>query len=614
MARLSRTELKLLEKAVAIGILSPVKCDQIIEWDAKNRGLGLQEPAPQGYGPVLPRNVTLSETGDLGIEIARRELANYLEEFGEKADPKRVAVLTRVLALMRNGGPPPEKSIDVSPVDQQNEPPRQLDPVETSAIMAMTIVKRLMAAESDLRSCPVSPKQTSNATLGVADFSLCLRWSDVVIPMDGLNREIAWDGIERLERYRQSQLLSARAAEIVASTYYQRLGFEVVDVSVEQIENQTDNWMFFDLKVGERHIDVKNARESFNGSDNYVEHCVPRFKQMRGTGENVVIAGVLSEYHADPSEYKHHALSAVVLGEVHVEQVRQTYSWARARFGAKLDLKGIWDVGFLPGWLFEYPKEHYPRREGAIHDMEALAWELVEAGAMGNHLPGWLLVLCPDESLIRSLPLNERKRRIVVDLRSMASDIGISRRSLFVYAMGLTLDALAQDQSADDDLAMLLEMLHVPGGGEGPSSMLGLHDPMGYVSSMIDTLRAIAERLLAMKLRLVGFKLIHPAILKGVCNDGKHLTLLAYCGGWQTYPMKVKCGTTPLSIVAHVHCPTCGHLVCPNCGHCSNLCRQCEPRQHEVVQTAMAAETEPTDPVEEWRWQNDGYDLNEVHF
>ena len=196
-----------------------------------------------------------------------------------------------------------------------------------------------------------------------------------------------------------------------------------------------------------------------------------------------------------------------------MEQVRQTYAWARARFGAKLDLKGIWDVGFLPGWLFEYPKEHYPRRHEAIHNLDALAWDLVEAGAMGNNLPGWLLVLCPDESLIRSLPLDERKRRIVVDLRSMASDIGISRRTLYVYAMGLTLDALAQEQSADDDLVMLSEMLHVPSGGEGPSSMLGLHDPMGYVSSMIDTLRAIAEKLLAMKLHLVGFKLINPAVL-----------------------------------------------------------------------------------------------------
>jgi hypothetical protein len=606
--------LKLLEKAVAIGILSPVKRDQIVEWDAKNHGLGLQEPAAQRYGPVKPRNSTLSEKSNLAVELARLELTNYLEKFGDKADPKKVAVLTRVLALVSNGDRLPEKSVNVPPAEPKIEPQKQLDPIEVSAIMAMTMVKRLMATESDLRSCPVSSKQTSHATLDSADFSLCLKWSDVVISMDGLSREVAWDGIRRLERYRQSQLLSARAAEIVALTYYQKLGFLVVDVSVQQIENQTDDWMFFDLKVGERYIDVKNARESFNGSGNYVEHCVPQFKQMRGTSENVVIVGVLSEYHADPSEYKHHSLSAMVLGEVHVEQVRQTYAWARSRFGAKLDLKGIWTVGFLPGWLFEYPKEHYPQREEAIRGMETLAWELVKAGAMGNKLPGWLLVLCPDEGLIRSLPLDKEKRRIVADLRSMAADIGISRRSLFVYAMGLTLDALAQNRSADDDLAMLLEMLHVHGGGDGSSMMLGLHDPMGYVSNMIHTLRAIAERLLAMKLHLVGFKLTHPAILKGICDDGELLTLLAYCGGWQTYPMKVKCGTTPLSIVHHAHCPTCGHLICPNCGHCSNLCRQCEPRQHQVVQTARATETEPTAQVEAWRWQDDGYDPDEVHF
>lgn len=49
MDRLSRTELTPLEKALAIGILSPVKFDQMVEWNAKNRRLGFHEPTPQGY-------------------------------------------------------------------------------------------------------------------------------------------------------------------------------------------------------------------------------------------------------------------------------------------------------------------------------------------------------------------------------------------------------------------------------------------------------------------------------------------------------------------------------------------------------------------------------------
>lgn len=612
MELISKAQQKLLNEAVGLGILSRVKLAEILEWNLEASQRRVQISTAQvsksarpsittGYEPVRPRLTEEIGVLELSIQITRRELKMcHAERDGTRKD-RQLEILNGRLTKYEVGLADLRFGSVRNPSDHQFHyfPPQlpKVEPVvEPQAAMpeearnTIHLMMEVHALASDLKFIATSAEQSPASTLGAVDAELCLNWSDIVLPPSGSRDKLIWDRLSEMDRYRQCQLLSARSAELVMQHYYSALGFKAEDVSLQQISQASDDWKSFDLMVGERCIDVKNARESLNGQGYFVEHCVPRFKQARTTGEHVVIAGVLSTYFPDPAVYWEEMKPAVVLGEVDVEDVRSLYRWARDRFGPQLDLKGIWNMGFLPGWIFEYPPEHYPLRSKAIESIAALAWRLLERGAFGNQLPGWVLVLCKDDGLIRSLPLDAQKRKLVDDLRSMSATVGVTRRSLYVYAMGLSLESLAKGVSPVEDLTALLDLIKLPT-TEKPNSMtLGLQDPLGYVTAIVETMSAIAIKLLESKIVLTGFRLRHPAILKGVCTDGSILTLLAYCGGWQEYPIRAKCGTTPLTIANNVHCPGCGHLICHNCGHCSNLCNLCKPRQIDVVQSANSAQ------------------------
>ena len=612
MEPLSTAQQELLNEAVEFGVLSRVKLTEILARDSEANQRKVQiktAHAPKsahlrltaGYEPVRPRLTEEVRVLELSIQITKRELTMCHAERDGSRKTQQLEILNRrltkyetSLADLRSG------SVRKSSDPQFYYLPPPLPEVASVVVLqvvipeearnAILLMMDVHALASDLQFVATSAEQSPVSTISAIDAELCLNWSDIVLPPSGSKDQLIWDRLSEIDRYRQCQLLSARTAELVMQHYYRELGFQVEDVSSQQILQASDDWKSFDLLVSGRCIDVKNARESLNGQGYFVEHCVPRFKQTRTAGKNVVIAGVLSTYFPDPAVYREQMKPAIVLGEVDVEDVRGLYRWARHRFGPRLDLKGIWDMGFLPGWIFEYPPEHYPLRSRAIESITALVWRLVEAGAFGNRLPGWVLLLCKDDGLIRSLPLDERKRKLVDDLRSMSASVGVTRRSLYVYAMGLSLEALVQGTSPLEDLTALLELINLPATEKTDSRTLGLQDPMAYVTTIVETMSAIAVKLLDSQIVLTGFRLSHPAILKGVCADGSILTLLAYCGGWQEYPIRAKCGTTPLTIANDAHCPECGHLICHNCGHCSNSCSLCKPRQIEVVRSSRSAQ------------------------
>lgn len=586
MPVLTAEQIKQLVRATSLGILSPSRHQEVMDWNAAEQRHRDENATARAAEPVKPRYTSEVRASELGVQIALRELELAKAERDSPQKSLHVVKLNRTLENFQNqlaqlkATHGIEHRIEKHTTDEQI-PSRPTMP--EAGIAALDLLTELNTIQASLLFTRVSVLQTAFSPLSETDAELCLSWNDVKFRGSSDQAGSAWTKLSEFETYRQCQILSARSAELVMQAYYGKLGFKVEDVSVLQIDRTTDEWKTYDLRVGDRLVDVKNARKSLHGGGSYVEHCVPRFKQLRSTGENVVIAGVLSEYLNTPNIYRQLPQSATVLGEVNVSEVRSLYRWAKSRFGPKLDLKGIWDPGFLPGWLFEYPQAHYPKRDDAIKAIAPLGRRLAEAGAFGDQLPSWFVLLCRDDGFVRSLPLEERKRKLILDLRSMDESIGISRRSLYVYAMGIALEALSKGDSPEEDLQALIELIEMPSArshGDQIPPLLGLADPLGYVKSIVKTLSEVGKRLLELGLQLTGFRLTHPAILKGVCADGSLLTLIAYCGGWQTVPVAARCGTSPLTIVQDAHCSGCGHLICHNCGHCSNLCSACTPRQN----------------------------------
>lgn len=404
--------------------------------------------------------------------------------------------------------------------------------------------------------------------LGTDDISLCLAWAGYQV-----RPASKWDAIRliqhKLSNYDACRLLSARAAELAVMAYYRNLGFDVEDISIRQIEGKDARWKDFDLLAGKYSLDVKNARSSFNSSDAYVEHCVPQFKRNRDTHADVSVVGVLSAYIKEPWSIVYGTEKCQVLGQVNVTEIRQIYRWMRRRYGMTLNLDGVWNPGFLPGWIFDYPDQQYESRKALCTAARQLLDSFHEARCSISDLPRWLLGLEPTHPIINTLKLSQHYRIVLRDLAALGDGVGIRRSSVYLYSMGFLLEAMLDE--SDGSLAFhALEDIIFTGSKE--TKPLGLIDALAYVSSLVNMLRKVHEEAKRQQLKFKAFQMPHPRILKGQLRDGYWMTLIAYCGGWIEEPHKVKCGASPLFFGEHENCPACGRLVCSACGFCSEGC------------------------------------------
>lgn len=411
------------------------------------------------------------------------------------------------------------------------------------------------------------------------DVKLCLVWAGVY--SDNQAHPNGSVLSTQLGHYEANRLLSARVAELAAADYYVALGHQVIDISITQIDGSDDRWKDFDLLVDDRPVDVKNARRSFSSPESYVEHCVPRFKQSRDSGAEVSIVGVLSDYHT-AEKIMGSETSCQVLGEVRVSDIRQLYVWMRKRFGHLLNLDGLWKAGYQPGWIFEYPKEHYSGRTAANEMARGIISRFISADISADNIPGWLFSLCQDRELVGSLKFSVEKRRILCDLHSLNEHIGFTRPALFVYVMGFILESIANGLHAEQVEGPLRDLIFVGG------LPLGLEDTQGYIAELVDALLRVQNESIRQGIKFVSFKLTHPSILRGQRRDGTWITLLAYCGGWREVPVKVRCGASPLVFGQNEVCPSCGHLVCEECGYCSQNCDLVVKRQEAVAKGTHA--------------------------
>lgn len=433
------------------------------------------------------------------------------------------------------------------------------------------------------------------------DCALCIDWSGKKPSVDFEMTTLS----DVLGSYEAARLLSARAAEKAAAQYYQSLGERVEDVSVTQLEGSDGQWKDFDLLVGQRPIDVKNARKSFSSPNTYVEHCVSKFKIERKYSITVSIAGVLSDYGEEDQIWSR-KLNCRILGEVNVASIRKLYSWMRRRFGSLLDLQGLWRQGYVPGWMFEYPSSHYEDRRATLLRLEDLLNAAIGVCKSTEPIPGWILTLAANKELVESLSLSETKRKILRDLHQLNNEVGFSRPSLFLYSMGVMLESLL----VEIELLPLSQINRHPGrwgrlSGYEPSSNrientlrellfcnedqsrpLFLLDTQMYVANLINLLPRVRDEMVRQKVRFTGFLMPHPSILRGLREGLPPITLIAYCGGWREVPTHIRCGAAPLYFGKHQNCPSCGRLVCDICGYCADGCSLVVERQARVAKTS----------------------------
>lgn len=449
-------------------------------------------------------------------------------------------------------------------------------PAKLSKILK--VVPDLAKVLLEMQQTKADSNQLVMASSNADDIHLCLTWAGLAATATHHSEPQLL--IEALGDYEAKRLLSARIAEHAAAEFYEALGHEVIDVSIGQIGNSDDQWKDFDLLVNGRPVDVKNSRRSFSSPDSYVEHCVPTFKLSRACSTEVAVIGVLSEY--SPFESLAESTSSCrILGEVTESEIDRLNVWTRRRFDHILNIDGIWKPKYQPGWIFEYPSEHYPSRKTAIDNIPGLIEKLKASGITNDRIPGWLLPLCPDRELASPLAESSQKRKILTDLYSLDDEIGFSRPGLFIYVMGLFLEAMANGEQAGQLDAPLRALLFLH--GYPLTRPLGLEDSQCYVANLIDMLVQVQKEVLRQNIKLTAFRLAHPSILLGQRDSGSWITLLAYCGGWREVPVRARCGATPLFFGQHESCPNCGHLVCAACGHCSHDCNLVARRQYDVA-------------------------------
>ena len=300
-----------------------------------------------------------------------------------------------------------------------------------------------------------------SASLKASDIDVCLAWANVNSVCESTD-----DGIRLLQdevsNYNACRLLSARAAELSTASYYSELGNNVSDISMTQLENADEQWKDFDLLVGVEPLDVKNSRKSYSSPDAYVEHCIPRFKQDRKSGAEVSIVGVLSDYSRDAKKIVSGAVDCVILGQINVREMRQLFVWMRRRFGNFLNLNGLWDTGFLPGWMFELPAAQYQQRHYVLERIDSLLEKIEVTSTLSDaDIPGWLITL--SSVAFRKDAKNQSTRRsgMLADIASLRLDVGLKRSSLFVYSMGIILEAMLNGDDCDAVAVTLRELIFV---------------------------------------------------------------------------------------------------------------------------------------------------------
>lgn len=415
--------------------------------------------------------------------------------------------------------------------------------------------------------------------LSELDEQLCLLWSN---NRTGLAKPLGL--LQVIDDYHAMRLYSARTAEHAAVSYYSQLRFVVEDVSIHQVTGESHRWKTHDLEVDGRPIDVKNSRRSFSSPGSYSEHCVVNWKLHDRAGSSIKIAGVLSDYVTAGSYLAGYSGSAVFLGEVSREELVKTALWFQNRTNGLLQFIDITKPRYFPGWVFEYPDEHYGEVGLDPLAVSAAIERATSSGLSVEDVPRSLILFTPPELGLKFFPSDAQ---IVCSLIEMRDAVGLSRMSAVLFVLSeFVLAVRGVRHSFDAERLAHYIFFEARSGQRNHQRPFGKLDTESFVAEMLKALGCAWELARERLRRFQKFQLVGANILRGDAGDGEWTTVLAYCGGFLVGRIKARCGKSPLVIGDASVCHHCLHLICPKCGWCTEGCPQVHENPLRVPQAA----------------------------
>ncbi len=454
-----------------------------------------------------------------------------------------------------------------------------------------------------------------------------------------------WEPAISTNEFKYAQMVSARGAEKLIIKFCQALGYQVEDISIHQITQQSSDWKLADIRLNKKILlDVKNSRFTVN-SKVYSEFCVPEFKQER-TNEykqkrEVYIVGVLSPYlqkrFIDGEEIPNFSVEKPkVLGIFYKKSLEELKNIVDETDRLEIDVsrlenfyrdssttknynsyssRGKNSNFYLPHWLFDYGEKFYEEQIRIILDFNDFmanlsdtkipSWEDVSIVGI-NPLPLFIFAKqnLPIEwkSHLPKWKLDFLNPLINISLSPQKKIISLSH--LFISILKHFLQMLEDNNSeySPQDYSDILhgdshinhpqESLPIPFEDSQADHLedsqtnhpLKIYDPLQTIQSFCNTLQTLWEN--REKTELSEFKIFkfrHESILQGKkASNDSWKTIIAYCGG--KIEKKGKCGYSPLLIGREENCPTCGLLICPkeDCQFCKKDCPSYQEREAKI--------------------------------
>ena len=272
-----------------------------------------------------------------------------------------------------------QKELELKKKQQELEKARKLElrrQKEQEKKLRRRLLEPFIQAAKQVLSTQINAKVNS-PNLGAQDIQLALQWyqgKSVILQQFSVSSKFDKEVLIKNDDYDLKRILSARAAEKSVMEFYQRYGHHVEDISINQLTSEIPDWKKYDLKINGLSLDVKNSRRSKQSPDNYVEHCVPSFKQDR-VNQEVTIAGVLSPYlqtstilNPDSAQQANRDSLILFLGLTNINRLTEIENEFEIPNLLEIDLQRPNRKGhFLPAWMFDYPEFLYEQRDNGLN-------------------------------------------------------------------------------------------------------------------------------------------------------------------------------------------------------------------------------------------------------
>jgi len=419
------------------------------------------------------------------------------------------------------------------------------------------------------------------------DLNLALEWSNDI---EEIKNELKFSKLNistMIEKYGKNwelgRVLSARAAEKAAKTFYERYGKKVEDVSIKQIDKyQRDSrWKDFDLMVnGCLPIDVKNARRGKESPDRYVEHYVPKFKHNNRYNQNVVIAGILSHYLWPSSlltpEEANKDTTILFLGETTIEKQKNIKKEFEDDKSLLIDFgKPDRDAKFfLPPWIFDYPDYVYRERNKALEEFrkKTIPYVTFWQKAQLNPIPVCIAAGIDLKRFWDEESLSEWEWDLFYEFLNRKESDRLSLPFVYLTLLKHFLCVISNPSFAKNFSPYKYRKIVFFDYNNYNHTPLCIYDPLKTIDSLIESLNTLwkAEHELVSSFRI--FRLVRFNILLGKSSKSDSWkTLIAYCGGFTD---NGRCAKNPLVLGDQRHCPICGKLICSVCDFCNINCKR----------------------------------------